>query len=291
MTERLSDLRKSVELALLAALKGEEKAYGTVVKAMNYSLLAGGKRIRPVILLLFFELCGGKAQEAMPFAAALEMIHTYSLIHDDLPCMDNDDFRRGRPSNHVCFGEDMALLAGDGLLTQAFGQAVSCRFIPTDRVVKAIGILAERAGYHGMIGGQVIDLESENKPIDEETITLLNELKTGCLLQAAAEIGCVLAGADESLVKAAGVYGQKVGLAFQLVDDLLDIRADASVLGKPTGSDAKNGKSTFVSLYGEECCRLTADRLTNEALDCLKVFPGDIRALSELTKDLLIRSY
>ncbi len=265
--------------------------YKTVVEAMRYSFLLGGKRIRPIILLEFFRICGGKDNNALPFAISLEMIHTYSLIHDDLPCMDNDDMRRGKPSNHKMFGEDMALLAGDGLLTEAFYMASQCKNIPADSVLRAIGELSLLSGYRGMVGGQVIDLESEGKNISADIIEELNLLKTGGLLRAAAKIGAILAGASEEKIFAADNYGKYLGLAFQIVDDILDYCGDEKLLGKPVNSDEKNNKSTFVSIYGIEKCREMVDEYTKLALDCLKSIGGDTAFLEELTVYLANRNY
>ncbi len=261
--------------------------------AARYSLLSGGKRIRPVILLEFYKLCGGTSPGAVGFAAALEMIHTYSLIHDDLPCMDNDDMRRGRPSCHKAFGEANALLAGDALLTAAFSAASSAEGIPPENVVKGISVLAETAGINGMIGGQVADLALENEPslADEKTLADMYLKKTGCLLKAASVIGCVLAGADAETVKNASEYADNLGLAFQIIDDILDVSADQTVLGKPTGSDAKNGKTTFVTLQGLEGARRTAAMYTGKAKTALSLIGGDKTVLIELTDYLLVRNY
>ena len=265
--------------------------YDNVVRAVRYSLLNNGKRIRPILLLEFYKLCGGDDDCAYHFAAALEMIHTYSLIHDDLPCMDDDDLRRGKPSCHKQFGEATALLAGDALLTEAFGVAAKTVGLPPERVVKALSVLSSCAGIGGMVGGQMIDLENENKDVSVEVIGEMYRLKTGALIKAAAVIGCILAGADEEKEKAAAVYAEKLGLAFQLIDDILDYEGDEVLLGKPVGSDQKNNKNTFVSLLGIEECRKIAETLTNEAVSALDTFKdtGDITAISEITDYLLSR--
>lgn len=282
---------KSMECKLDNFIPAENTSYSLVTDAMRYSLLNAGKRIRPIILLEFYKICGGKADGVYNFAAALEMIHTYSLIHDDLPCMDNDDMRRGKPSNHIKYGEDIALLAGDGLLTQAFYTASSVCDIEPKNVLKAVNALASRAGYSGMIGGQVIDLQSEGKQVDIKLIEQLNLLKTGALLQCAAEVGCILAGADENKCSTARRYGRFVGLAFQIIDDILDATSDTATLGKPVGSDDKNDKSTFVYVYGIEKCKQIAADLTDKALDCLNEFDGDVSFLKELTNFLLNREF
>lgn len=287
----LNDYNKQIEAAIGSYLPEDNSNYKTVVDAMRYSLLLGGKRIRPVLLLEFYKAAGGKGNSAMPFAVAIEMIHTYSLIHDDLPCMDNDDIRRGKPSNHKVYGEDMALLAGDGLLTHAFCVAADTKDIPTQRILSAISELSYLSGYHGMIGGQVIDLNSEGKETDAKVIEKLNLLKTGGLLRAAAKIGVILAGNDQKYIKAADEYGKSLGLAFQLVDDILDACGDESILGKPIGSDEKNNKSTFVSLYGIDKCRQMVNELTEAALGCLDIFEGDTKFLKRLTIYLAHREH
>lgn len=287
----LKEYNRKIEDAAEVFLPDKDSRYKILTDSMRYSLLLGGKRIRPALLLEFYKANGGEGDNAVPFALALEMIHTYSLIHDDLPCMDNDDMRRGKPSNHKVYGEDTALLAGDGLLTLAFGVAASTKGIPAERVVAAIKALSDLAGVNGMVGGQVIDLQSEGKSVSADVIEELNLLKTGGLLRAAAKIGAILAGADQSLVEKADQYGKSLGMAFQIVDDILDVTSSAEVLGKPTGSDQKNGKSTFVSLYGIEECRQRVDSLTNEALSCLDCFSGDTLFLKELTLYLAKREH
>lgn len=261
----------------------KECSYSTVTEAMRYSFLLGGKRVRPCILMEFYKICGGKEDYALPFAVALEMIHTYSLIHDDLPCMDDDDIRRGKPSNHIVYGEDMALLAGDGLLTHAFFVASSTENIEPALCLKALRELARLAGFEGMIGGQVIDLQSEDKDVPAETIFEINSLKTGALLRAAAKIGSILAGSSDETVALAEEYGEKLGLAFQIVDDILDTCGDENLLGKPIHSDEKNSKSTFVSLYGIDRCKEMVQNLTIDALNCLKKIGGDTKFLEDLT--------
>lgn len=265
--------------------------YDSVVKAARYSLLNSGKRIRPIILLEFYRLCGGSDDCAYHFAAALEMIHTYSLIHDDLPCMDDDDMRRGKPSCHKQFGEATALLAGDTLLTEAFAVAGKTVGLPFERVVRAMGVLASCAGVSGMIGGQVIDLENENKTVSTEALLEMYRLKTGALIRAAALIGCILAGVEEEYEPIAERYADNLGLAFQVIDDILDYEGDAETLGKPIGSDEKNGKNTVVAVLGLEKAKELAADLTDKALNALQEFPGDITALSQLTEKLLNRKY
>ena len=279
----LPDIEKKLESSITAD--------NSAAQAMKYSLLSGGKRIRPILLLEFYALCGGNGDSALNFAAALEMIHTYSLIHDDLPCMDNDDMRRGRPSCHKAFGEDTALLAGDALLTLAFKTAAETDGIPADRVLKAIAVLAENAGISGMVGGQVEDLAFEKSGATIDELRGMYLKKTSCLLSAGAVCGSILAGADEEELKYAAEYAEKLGLAFQIIDDILDCTSDEKTLGKPIGSDEKNGKTTYVTLLGIDGAKSEAERLSNEALTALCKIKGDNAALRELTADLLDRKF
>ncbi len=248
-----------------------------VSQAMRYSVENGGKRVRPSLLLAFCELCKGDINKAMPLACALEMIHTYSLIHDDLPCMDNDDFRRGKPSCHVKFGYEYALLAGDALLTLAFETALKAE-LPAELLIKATKELAVASGWAGMVGGQVIDLKNEGKIVEIEDVVKMYNLKTGELIRAACVIGCISAGAL-SKISYATVYAHNVGLSFQIVDDILDVTSDSVTLGKPVGSDEENEKCTYVSLKGIEESKRVVSLLTREAKDVLRKFDGDISAL------------
>lgn len=279
----LPDIEKRLEDCITAE--------NSAAQAMKYSLLSGGKRIRPILLLEFYALCGGMGGSALNFAAALEMIHTYSLIHDDLPCMDNDDMRRGRPSCHKAFGEDTALLAGDALLTLAFKTAAETDGIPADRVLKAIAVLAENAGISGMVGGQVEDLAFEKSGATIDELRGMYLKKTSCLLSAGAVCGSILAGADDEELKYAAEYAEKLGLAFQIIDDILDCTSDEKTLGKPIGSDEKNGKTTYVTLLGIDGAKAEAEQLSNEALAALCKIKGDNAALRELTADLLDRKF
>ena len=280
-----------IENKLNELLPESGERYSSAVNAMRYSLLSGGKRIRPILLLEFYSLFGGRAEGALNFAAAIEMIHTYSLIHDDLPCMDNDDMRRGRPSCHKAFGYDTALLAGDALLTHAFFAAANAADIPPERVSRAISVLAQKAGIYGMVGGQVMDLDFEKNGANGEELTAMYIKKTSCLLEAAAMCGAVLAGADEETVKKTEEYAENLGLAFQITDDILDSTADEKTLGKPIGSDKKNGKTTFVTLLGLDGAKQKAALLTKKAEDILNGFSGDTSYLNELTEYLLNRNY
>ena len=280
-----------IENKLNELLPESGERYSSAVNAMRYSLLSGGKRIRPILLLEFYSLFGGRAEGALNFAAAIEMIQTYSLIHDDLPCMDNDDMRRGRPSCHKAFGYDTALLAGDALLTHAFFAAANAADIPPERVSRAISVLAQKAGIYGMVGGQVMDLDFEKNGANGEELTAMYIKKTSCLLEAAAMCGAVLAGADEETVKKAEEYAENLGLAFQITDDILDCTADEKTLGKPIGSDKKNGKTTFVTLFGLYGAKQKAALLTKKAEDILNGFSGNTSYLNELTEYLLNRNY
>lgn len=286
-----NELIPKIEQRLDALILEKEDGIHEARKAIRYSLLNGGKRIRPILLLEFYKLCGGEGDGALNFAAAIEMIHTYSLIHDDLPCMDNDDMRRGKPSCHKAFGEDTALLAGDALLTLAFSAAAKTEGIPPQRVLRAISVLADNAGIEGMVGGQVMDLEFEKTGADVDGLKEMYLKKTSCLLKATAVCGCVLAGADEECIKYAAEYADSLGLAFQIIDDILDCTADEKTLGKPIGSDEKNGKTTFVTLYGIDGARKRAKELSKNAESLLDNFEGDSTSLKELTKYLLNRSY
>lgn len=263
----------------------------TVVRdAMLYSLKNGGKRVRPMLVLAFCEACGKNPKDALPFACAVEMIHTYSLIHDDLPCMDDDDLRRGKPACHKQFGEANALLAGDGLLTLAFETITKAENIAPENIVRAVKTLSNLAGYGGMIGGQIIDLLSEDKQVDYETLHCIDKLKTAALIKASALLGCIAAGVtDDAVLSAASNYAESIGFAFQVVDDILDVTADTKTLGKPVGSDEKNAKSTFVKLLGLEKCRALADDLTENAVLSLANLPGDTAFLADFAKALAVR--
>lgn len=260
-----------------------------MLEAMAYSLKNGGKRIRPLLTLEFCRICGGDYEKAFPFALGAEMIHTYSLIHDDLPCMDDDDMRRGKPSSHKVFGEANALLAGDALLTYAFETVLSAPDMSGEKKAAAGLALAKAAGCSGMIAGQVMDLANEEKAAALEEIRATDRLKTGEMIKVSALMGCIAAGADEERIKAAEKYCECVGLAFQIVDDILDVTSDAETLGKPIGSDAQNGKSTYVSLLGLEKSAELANNLTVEAKSALDIFGDEGEFLSKLADKLLER--
>ena len=262
-----------------------------VHNAMKYSLRIGGKRIRPVLVLEFCRICGGNITEALPFAAAIEMIHTYSLIHDDLPCMDDDDMRRGMPSCHKKYGEEYALLAGDGLLTRAFGIIAESKIAKEspEIAIEAIRLLSSLAGVNGMIGGQVVDLRNEDKPCELNVLQTMDSLKTGALIKCASLLGVVVAKDTKEKIDAATAYAENLGHAFQIVDDILDVIGDEKELGKPIGSDADSNKSTYVSILGIEESQKYADELTNKAIDSLEIFGEDGEFLRKLAMSLVSR--
>jgi len=254
--------------------------------SMRYSLLAGGKRLRPIFVFDFCRMCGGHWEAAVPFAAAVEMIHTYSLIHDDLPCMDNDDYRRGKPTNHKVYGEATAVLAGDGLLTAAFSYLANAPFSAQQRI-RAVEILSRYAGELGMVGGQILDMDSENRTCTETEILDVQSRKTGALICAACLLGVVAGSGSEEQMKAAEEFAQKLGLAFQIRDDMLDVIGDASKLGKSIGTDGN--KNTFVRLYGLEECERLVRAYTDDAINALRYFE-DTAYMRNLAAELTART-
>ncbi len=264
--ERLKEYSDMVETGLDNLFPREACAHQQIFEACRYSLLAGGKHIRAALLLEFYRLGGGQPEDALPFACGLEMIHTYSLVHDDLPCMDDDDFRRGKPSSHKVYGETLATLAGDGLLNRAFEVMLTADTIPAERAVKAMAYMSRCSGVYGMIGGQVQDLAMEGKCATGEALREMVSLKTGALIRAACVCGVLLAGGDVHKQNAAEKYADAVGLAFQIRDDILDVTGDQATLGKAIGSDAVNDKTTFVTVYGLEACRDKVEELTKQAM-------------------------
>lgn len=255
----------------LAGIFREEPRYADLQEAMEYSLLAGGKRIRPVLTLEVCRMCGGDPQAALPFACALEMVHTYSLIHDDLPAMDDDKLRRGRPTNHVVYGEATAILAGDGLLTAAFEQLAKAQ-LPAQRIVEAVACLARNAGPGGMVGGQALDMAGEGRSMTRGELEQLQSLKTGALISAAAELGCIAAGGSEEQRRKVRDYAQALGRAFQVQDDILDVTSTDEELGKNVGSDRVNEKTTFVTALGLDGSRALVEELTRKAVEALTEF-------------------
>ena len=253
----------------------------TIMESMRYSLLAGGKRLRPIFVLDFCRMCGGDWRAAAPFAAALEMIHTYSLIHDDLPCMDNDDLRRGKPTNHKIYGEAIAVLAGDGLLTEAFSMLASAPF-PAETRIRAVEVLAQCAGALGMVGGQVLDIQSESRECTEQEVLNIQERKTGALIKAACVLGVLAGGGTEEQILWAEKFARHLGLAFQIRDDILDVIGTKEEMGKSVGTDA--GKNTFVSLHGVAMCEGMVKAQTAAAMDCLFFFENNDYMLSLASK-------
>jgi len=285
-TERLQQHLELVERRLAEFLPTDDG----IGEIMRYACEGGGKRIRPVLLLEWCRLCGGSVDEAMPFAAAIECVHAYSLVHDDLPCMDNSPLRRGKPSAHAKYGETMALLAGDALLNRAFEIMLSAENVEPRSALRAAAQLADNAGVYGMIGGQVLDLDSEGKQIDLDTLKRLQEGKTAALLVAACRMGAILGGGTDEQVESAGQYGYYLGLAFQVVDDILDVTATAEELGKPVGSDDENEKNTYVSLLGIGRARELAVSYTAQAKAALEGF-SDGADLCRLADALLTRTH
>jgi len=259
----------------MRGIYSEDSDIASLLDSEQYSLFAGGKRIRPALTLEFCKLFGGEEPAAIPFACAVEMIHTYSLIHDDLPCMDDDDLRRGKPTNHKVFGETIALLAGDSLLTGAFEVAASNTEAGADVSAMAVAYLANCAGRYGMIGGQVMDIEGEKRQLTLDELLKLHSLKTGALISAACVLGALAAGVrlDDKAMKDVITYAENIGLAFQIVDDILDCTGDEATLGKRVGSDAQHEKNTFMSFYSVEEAQFYADRLTQDAIEAVRKYP------------------
>lgn len=291
-TKRLDELSDAVNRKLedyMTYVLEETADQRKVAEAMAYSISAGGKRIRPVLTAEFCRICGGTVEAALPAACALEMIHTFSLIHDDLPCMDDDDMRRGKPSCHAAFGEAQALLAGDALLNFAYEVICGGEEVPAETKLALISELSKATGVNGMIGGQVIDTTFEGKMTESELLNMYS-MKTGALLKCACKMGCIAAGSGKEKISAAELYAEKLGLAFQIIDDILDVTGDEKLLGKPIGSDSDNGKTTYVTINGVENSRMMAGVLTDEALKALDAFE-DTQFLKELTLFLLKRDY
>lgn len=268
----------------------EQTAYSVLLEAMRYSLLAGGKRLRPVLCLAFCEAVGGNAEAVLPAACAIEMVHTYSLIHDDLPCMDNDDYRRGRLTSHRVYGEDMATLAGDALLTAAFETLSRMEGDPA-RILRCVSMLSGGAGEHGMVAGQVLDLLGETRSLNEAQLRQVHQHKTGDLIRAACQMGAVLGGGSEEQIESAGAFALSLGMAFQIRDDILDEIGTQEELGKPIGSDSENEKSTFVRIFGLEACQRLVEEETSRALSALE--QGNFRKtefLRALAESLVARN-
>lgn len=282
--------REIIDQRIGEKLSAEKFNDSKAVAAARYSIMNAGKRIRPIILLEFAKLFGANVNNVLDMAVALEMIHTYSLIHDDLPCMDNDDMRRGKPSCHIEFGEDTALLAGDTLLTEAFFVAANAE-LDANKKVKCIEILSKRAGARGMIDGQVMDLSFENYVPNADDLQEMCIKKTADLISAACEIGAVIGGADDDTLIKVREFAVNLGLAFQIIDDILDVTSTSDVLGKPIGSDEANRKTTFVSLYGLNGAQIVATEQTEKAMRILESLDGDTEFLKSLTNYLLKRNF
>lgn len=272
-------------------LPGEEGYQKTVLEAMNYSMKAGGKRLRPMLMMETYRLFGGKDRIIEPFMAAIEMIHTHSLIHDDLPAIDNDEYRRGRKTTHIVYGEAMAILAGDGLLNLAYETACSAFLMEPGNLAigQAMTILASKTGVNGMLGGQTADVEAVGQPLEKEKLDFIYRLKTGALLESSMMIGAVLAGASVRDVNRVERVASDVGLAFQIQDDILDLTSTSQVLGKPVHSDEKNNKTTYVTIEGIEKSKKDVEIISKRAIDTLKELPGKNEFLEELILSLITR--
>ncbi len=289
----LKDRTALVDKALRAYLPCEDTLPASLHKAMRYSVFAGGKRVRPVLMIAACEAVGGNAARVVPAACAMEMIHTYSLIHDDLPAMDDDDFRRGRPTNHKVFGDDIAILAGDALLTEAFillSNPVLNPDVDPGTQLKVIHTLSRWAGSLGMVGGQVVDMESEGREVDFPTLEYIHTHKTGALILAAIQCGGLIGGGDETALKALTTYGEAAGLAFQIADDVLDIVGDQDTLGKDIGSDQARGKTTYPALLGIEEARARALELRDIAVNALEPFKEAAEPLRQIAHYIVDRS-
>ena len=285
------DYAKNIENALKICLPSTDCREKKLIDAMAYSLEAGGKRVRPYLVFSFNSLCGGSEESATAFACAVEMIHTYSLVHDDLPAMDNDEYRRGKKTTHIVFGEGMGILAGDALLNYAFETGIQGvkDSENTANALMALDILSRKAGVFGMIGGQVVDIKNENRQIDIDTLDYINELKTGALIEASMMMGAALAGARENDIKLIEKAGSYIGKAFQIQDDILDVTSTSEVLGKNVLSDEKNHKSTYVNLLGIDGASQKVKELSEEALRIIDSFDNKNEFLTELIESLIYR--
>jgi len=289
LEQYLKRQRLIVEKALEAALPEKTGPEARIVEAMRYSLFAGGKRLRPILCLAAADTVSGEMEAALPAACALEMIHTYSLIHDDLPAMDDDDLRRGKPTSHIIFGEAIAILAGDGLLTEAFVLLSDYHTLLPERALRLIGVIARAASYRGMVGGQVVDMLSQNKPADLQTVQEMHSRKTAALISAATESGALAGGGGDEQVEALAGYGRDIGLAFQIADDILDIEGSTEVLGKPSGSDVARGKVTYPAAVGLKGSREAAQKLVHHALAALEIFDHGAEPLRALARFIITR--
>lgn len=289
--QEIKERTGQIEEILKKYLPAEEGWQKTVIEAMNYSFTAGGKRLRPMLMLETYRMFGGKSEIIEHFMAAIEMIHTYSLIHDDLPAMDDDEYRRGRKTTHVVYGEAMAILAGDGLLNLAYETAVSAVVKSEGNIyaVRALDILAKSAGIYGMVGGQTVDVENDGVPLKQEQLDFIYRLKTGALIQAAMHMGAVLAGATKNEQDAICQIASNIGLAFQIQDDILDVTGTLEEIGKPVGSDEKNEKTTYVTLEGLKKAQSDVERLTEESVELMQGLVVKNEFLTELLQYLVHR--
>ncbi len=285
----LRDYKAQIEKRLAELLPERAVPHARLSEAMRYSLMAGGKRLRPMLTMAFCAASGKNAAEGLDFGCAVEMLHTYSLIHDDLPCMDNDELRRGKPTNHVIYGEWLALLAGDALQAEAFSVIASAGKSP-EITANAVKVLSFAAGFGGICGGQYLDLAGEGVGQDENELKLMHEMKTAALIAASCELGCIAAGAGEAQRAAAREYGQRLGLAFQLRDDILDVEGTTEELGKTVGSDEKNQKTNFISLYGLENCQKLVAENTALAKSALNSAFADAQLLCYIADSLVKRN-
>ena len=292
LKEYLAEKKALVDAALDGLLPGEELYPPVIFQAARYSLMAGGKRLRPILCLAAAEAVGGKAEAVIPVACALEFIHTYSLIHDDLPAMDNDDYRRGKLTSHKVFGEDIAILAGDALLTEAFNLLARRDLmpgVPPERLLDVTREVSEAAGWFGMVAGQVLDIRSEGKTVDLKTLQQIHRLKTGAMIRVSLRAGAILSGASAAALASLSDYGRQIGLAFQIADDILNVEGDRALLGKGTGSDAARGKVTFPALLGVEASRTRAKALIGEAVASLASFDERAAPLRSIALYILER--
>lgn len=282
------EYKNLVDLKLSEFFNPSGLSYDGLLESMHYSLTAGGKRIRPTLVLEFCRISGGDIEKALPVACAIEMLHTYSLIHDDLPCMDNDDLRRGKPTNHVVYGECTATLAGDALQAEAFG-TIARSELPAENKIACVEILADAVGSDGMCAGQYLDMVGESKILTESELDDINSRKTGALLIAACRMGVAAAGGSGEMLEAAAHYGACVGAAFQIRDDILDVISTSEELGKPVGSDAQEHKNTYMALLGEERCMEMVEKLTNKAKSALCGTFNDTKFLCDLADSMVTR--
>jgi geranylgeranyl diphosphate synthase type II len=274
----------------IPGVTGREAGYpASLHRAIRHSLMNGGKRIRPILSIASFEAVGGKGNAILPFACGLEMIHTYSLIHDDLPAIDNDDYRRGKPACHKAFGEAIGILAGDGLLTEAFGLMTKVSSGDRGIILDIVNEIARASGIAGMVGGQVADIESEGKEVDFPTLQYIHTHKTGALILASVRTGVKLGGGNEETLRAFTHYGERIGLAFQIVDDILNVEGKAALLGKCTGSDLFKKKATYPSLLGIEESKKRAEELMTSAIDALRPFGPEVEPLKEIARFIVLR--